>query len=124
MGERIEWVSCGGQHSLLLTSQGRLFTWGRSMEGQCGHGARTATPAPQPVAALDKVPYPPNLYRYRTYYATLRYAVLKIKLWIKNIHNIFPMTPYEIIMYCTPLKRKKQKYFLKLKLLTTNNVFF
>ncbi len=53
--ERIQAVSCGAQHSLLLTDRGRLLSWGRSLEGQCGQGARTATSAPQPVSGLDKV---------------------------------------------------------------------
>jgi len=31
-------ITCGGSHSMALTDEGQLFTWGRGKEGQLGHG--------------------------------------------------------------------------------------
>jgi len=35
---RIVKVHCGGSHSMALTDDGKLYTWGRNREGQLGHG--------------------------------------------------------------------------------------
>ena len=32
-------ITAGDAHSLVLTSQGRLFTFGYNNKGQCGHGS-------------------------------------------------------------------------------------
>ena len=33
-------LSCGRQHTLLLTEAGNVYTWGRGLNGQLGHGSR------------------------------------------------------------------------------------
>ena len=38
VGETITFVSLGGIHSLAVTSEGRIFTWGRNEYGQLGDG--------------------------------------------------------------------------------------
>ncbi|OII70875.1 myosin [Cryptosporidium ubiquitum] len=35
---RIRWVGCGSDHSMAITADGKLFTWGENIFGQCGHG--------------------------------------------------------------------------------------
>ncbi|KAJ1609190.1 myosin fused to IQ motif and Rcc1 domain [Cryptosporidium canis] len=35
---RIRWVGCGSDHSMAITADGKLFTWGENIYGQCGHG--------------------------------------------------------------------------------------
>ena len=42
--------SCGGTHTLVLTAQGRLFTWGRGSFGRLGVGASRDCSAPVEVA--------------------------------------------------------------------------
>lgn len=39
-------ISCGYNHSALLTQAGELFTWGKALDKQLGHGTKTdkATP--------------------------------------------------------------------------------
>ena len=34
-------VSCGGSHNALITTRGKLFTWGLASSGELGHGGRT-----------------------------------------------------------------------------------
>ena len=44
-------VACGRQHTALLESTGRLYTWGAGKHGQLGHGDRpSAREKPQQVA--------------------------------------------------------------------------
>ena len=40
-------VSCGGNHSLALSKEGSLYTWGRAWEGQLGHGTREDQNSPK-----------------------------------------------------------------------------
>ncbi|WKY03912.1 hypothetical protein Q1695_005131 [Nippostrongylus brasiliensis] len=42
-------VSCGAEHILVLTSAGRLFSWGRNRFGQCGVGHSQPISEPQLV---------------------------------------------------------------------------
>ena len=46
-------VACGSQHSLILSRAGRLYAFGRSLEGQLGVGSRTSTRTPTLVTALQ-----------------------------------------------------------------------
>ena len=46
-------VACGSQHTVLLSRAGRLFSFGRSLEGQLGIGTRTSTKVPTLVTALQ-----------------------------------------------------------------------
>jgi uncharacterized repeat protein (TIGR02543 family) len=42
VGEKITSVSIGGSHTSVLTSLGRMFTWGRNTYGQLGDGTTTS----------------------------------------------------------------------------------
>merc|ERR1719397_227506 len=46
-------VACGSQHTVLLSRAGRLYSFGRSLEGQLGIGTRTSTKVPTLVTALQ-----------------------------------------------------------------------
>jgi alpha-tubulin suppressor-like RCC1 family protein len=37
-GQEVCAVSCGASHSMALTRAGRLFSWGKNSQGQCGRG--------------------------------------------------------------------------------------
>ncbi len=45
-GKTITGISAGGAHSLILTSDGTVFTFGRGLEGQLGHGDMAARMVP------------------------------------------------------------------------------
>ena len=51
-GERIAAVTAGSQHSLILSQSGKLFGWGRNLEGQLGLGNRTSVKVPTLISAL------------------------------------------------------------------------
>ena len=51
-GERIAGVTAGSQHSLILSQSGKLFGWGRNLEGQLGLGNRTSVKVPTLISAL------------------------------------------------------------------------
>ena len=42
-------VSCGGSHTLALTDNGALYSFGLSRNGQCGHGERTSLKFPRRI---------------------------------------------------------------------------
>eukprot|EP00658_Telonema_sp_P-2_P032288 TRINITY_DN23948_c0_g1_i3.p1 TRINITY_DN23948_c0_g1~~TRINITY_DN23948_c0_g1_i3.p1 ORF type:complete len:476 (+),score=103.86 TRINITY_DN23948_c0_g1_i3:71-1498(+) len=46
-------IECGGQHSLCLTNNGALYTWGRGKEGQLGHGDKLNRRSPCRVVHLS-----------------------------------------------------------------------
>ena len=51
-GEKISGLTAGSQHSLILTQRGKLYSWGRNLEGQLGLGNRTSLKVPTVVSAL------------------------------------------------------------------------
>ena len=48
---RVVRVACGS-HTLALTAQGELYSWGHGVQGQLGHGGTTSEAAPRRVEAL------------------------------------------------------------------------
>lgn len=46
-------IHCGSQHSAILTKNGRLYTWGRNLEGQLGHGSRISARNPTLVVGFS-----------------------------------------------------------------------
>ena len=46
IGEKITQLSMGGDHSSVLTSNGRVFTWGLNDSGQLGDGTTVSTSSP------------------------------------------------------------------------------
>ncbi|KAF4527744.1 hypothetical protein B566_EDAN014954 [Ephemera danica] len=51
MGKIVQ-MWCGYHHSCLITEGGTLHTWGRSLDGQLGNGARKEVPIPIPLQSL------------------------------------------------------------------------
>ncbi|XP_055967110.1 probable E3 ubiquitin-protein ligase HERC6 [Sorex fumeus] len=47
----VEFISCGGQHTAVLTQDGKVFTFGDNTYGQLGHSS--AERGPQPVEGLS-----------------------------------------------------------------------
>ena len=45
-------VACGGDHTLAVTAEGGLYSWGRGTWGQCGNGTPDNTCRPRRVQAL------------------------------------------------------------------------
>lgn len=39
-------IACGCHHSALVTEEGRVYTWGRNIDGQLGHSGRKEAPIP------------------------------------------------------------------------------
>ncbi|KAL5013415.1 hypothetical protein ScPMuIL_007685 [Solemya velum] len=50
---RISGVVCGNFHSLLVTSDGDVYTWGRNLDGQLGNGSRQDLRTPVIVTAIN-----------------------------------------------------------------------
>ncbi|KAA0159360.1 hypothetical protein FNF28_05898 [Cafeteria roenbergensis] len=50
--ERVDAIAVGSAHTVALTDAGRVYTWGFSARGQCGHGSESAEPGPRLVEAL------------------------------------------------------------------------
>jgi uncharacterized repeat protein (TIGR02543 family) len=48
-GETVESLSLGIQHSMALTSRGRVFTWGNNYSGQLGNGTNVSALTPQDI---------------------------------------------------------------------------
>ena len=53
--EDIKDISCGGEHSAILTEKGELFTFGHGYNGQLGHGDNFNCSTPRKVQSLSKV---------------------------------------------------------------------
>ena len=54
MPEPVSSVSCGGHHTVALTSSGKLYSFGLSSNGQLGLGNRILeSSTPHPLAALQ-----------------------------------------------------------------------
>ncbi|KAF2299503.1 hypothetical protein GH714_032293 [Hevea brasiliensis] len=58
-GEHIVQVSCGGTHSVALTLDGRMFSFGRGDHGRLGYGRKVTTG--QPLEVPIDIPPPRNL---------------------------------------------------------------
>ena len=52
-GETPKLIACGGSHTALVTSSGKLFTWGANSEGQAGHMLRQPHGAPTLVTSME-----------------------------------------------------------------------
>ncbi|KAA8547815.1 hypothetical protein F0562_004244 [Nyssa sinensis] len=59
VGEDIVQVSCGGTHSVALTRDGRMFSFGRGDHGRLGYGKKATTGLPSEVPI--NIPSPRNL---------------------------------------------------------------
>jgi len=49
----VEIIACGWKHSALVTSQGRMYTWGSGVNHELGHGEAKSCRSPQLVRALE-----------------------------------------------------------------------
>ncbi|XP_036789395.1 probable E3 ubiquitin-protein ligase HERC3 isoform X2 [Oncorhynchus mykiss] len=50
-------VACGDQHSILLTQDGQVFTWGQNTSGQLGLGwGEPSDMSPKPLKSLSGIP--------------------------------------------------------------------
>ncbi|XP_066534384.1 E3 ubiquitin-protein ligase HERC2-like [Hoplias malabaricus] len=55
--KQIAQVACGNDHSLVLTKDGQLFTWGQNSSGQLGLGRNEpSSSSPQPLRSLCGIP--------------------------------------------------------------------
>ncbi|KAL3640591.1 hypothetical protein CASFOL_015559 [Castilleja foliolosa] len=45
-------IACGSRHAVLITRQGKVFSWGDGSGGKLGHGSQADIPNPQLVNAL------------------------------------------------------------------------
>ncbi|XP_054722034.1 uncharacterized protein LOC129231695 [Uloborus diversus] len=52
ISESIVEASCGSHHSVLVTSNGEVYSWGRNSEGQVGNGVRKEQKIPSLIAHL------------------------------------------------------------------------
>lgn len=52
-GKAVASVACGDTHTLVATTAGELFAFGRNQNGQLGLGSIQDSLSPQPVAALQ-----------------------------------------------------------------------
>ncbi|KAJ8383046.1 hypothetical protein SKAU_G00038270 [Synaphobranchus kaupii] len=49
-GSRVIQVACGDRHTIALSKDGQLFTWGRNLHGQLGQGKGAPEyPDPEPL---------------------------------------------------------------------------
>eukprot|EP01102_Stenamoeba_stenopodia_P014748 TRINITY_DN493_c0_g1_i2.p1 TRINITY_DN493_c0_g1~~TRINITY_DN493_c0_g1_i2.p1 ORF type:complete len:1112 (+),score=366.40 TRINITY_DN493_c0_g1_i2:185-3520(+) len=55
-GLKIQKIACGEGHSLALSSQGRVYSWGVGREGQLGHGSFNSIGKPKALQTLFGVP--------------------------------------------------------------------
>lgn len=53
-GHTVGHIACGGDHTLAVTTEGALYSWGRGHWGQTGHGTTEVVNTPKQVEALIK----------------------------------------------------------------------
>ena len=53
-GTRIAQMACGGAHSAAIDADGALYTWGKNLNGQLGHGHTATVQEPTVVEALPR----------------------------------------------------------------------
>lgn len=46
-------LACGGEHTMVITQQGRVFSWGRGSTGQTGLGTTDTVTLPTRLQALQ-----------------------------------------------------------------------
>ena len=51
-GKDVVQVACGRLHTMALTSDGRLYSWGNGMSGKLGHGSELSSAVPSVVESL------------------------------------------------------------------------
>eukprot|EP00850_Spirogloea_muscicola_P003742 SM000015S01242 [mRNA] locus=s15:773139:784742:- [translate_table: standard] len=51
-GRRVVQIACGGDHTMALTDQSKLYTWGRGRWGQTGHGTQEDWSMPRRLEGL------------------------------------------------------------------------
>ena len=51
-GIYVSQITCGWSHSVALTSNGRVYTWGNGDHGKLGHGSGKKVSTPQMVEKL------------------------------------------------------------------------
>ena len=53
-GDKLEWIQieCGLYHTVGLTKNGEVFSWGKNSDGQLGHGDKEDRSVPTKIAAL------------------------------------------------------------------------
>ncbi len=47
-------MDCGFKHTVALTKEGKVYTWGEGREGELGHGDETESALPRMVEALKE----------------------------------------------------------------------
>jgi len=52
-GKEVQLVSCGYLHTMAVTTDGQLYTWGGNRHGQLGHGSTSNELLPREVASLE-----------------------------------------------------------------------
>ena len=50
---RVREVACGSGHTIVLTREGQVLTWGRGDDGRLGHGDNGWKYIPRPVKGLE-----------------------------------------------------------------------
>eukprot|EP00698_Gefionella_okellyi_P001339 TRINITY_DN11287_c0_g1_i1.p1 TRINITY_DN11287_c0_g1~~TRINITY_DN11287_c0_g1_i1.p1 ORF type:complete len:803 (+),score=100.74 TRINITY_DN11287_c0_g1_i1:39-2411(+) len=53
-GIRVASVACGHAHTVVIASNGAVYSWGGSEHGQCGHGSTSHQLTPRLVASLHR----------------------------------------------------------------------
>jgi len=53
--QNITQISCGGYHSLVLDSEGRIFSFGRNEYGQLGLGDNSHKNTPQMIPSIQNI---------------------------------------------------------------------
>ncbi|EKX53607.1 hypothetical protein GUITHDRAFT_160884 [Guillardia theta CCMP2712] len=56
-GEKITNISCGAKHSVALSQDGTMFTWGHGEQGRLGHGNNTDFLQPEPISESPVRPW-------------------------------------------------------------------